>query len=34
LQLSRDARKVLAQGKDESEFDPWTLENFEPPEKR
>jgi hypothetical protein len=32
--LSRDARQVLAQGKDESKFNLWTLENFEPPAKK
>jgi len=30
LQLSRDARQVIAVTKDESKFNLWTLENFEP----
>ena len=30
LQLSRDARQVIAEIRDESKFNLWTLENFEP----
>jgi hypothetical protein len=34
LQLSRDARQVIAETKDESKFNLWTLENFEPSDKK
>jgi hypothetical protein len=34
LQLSRDARQVLAEVKDQGGFNLWALENFEPAEKK
>jgi Tol biopolymer transport system component len=34
LQLSRDARQVIAQIEDESKFNLWTLDNFEPADKK
>jgi hypothetical protein len=34
LHSSRDGRQVIAVTKDESKFNLWTLENFEPAEKK
>ena len=34
LQLSRDARQIIAEIKDENESNLWTLENFEPTDKK
>jgi Tol biopolymer transport system component len=34
LRLSRDARQVIAVSKNESNFDLWVLDNFEPPVKK
>jgi hypothetical protein len=34
LQLSRDARQIIAVSKDESKFNLWTLANFEPSDKK
>ena len=34
LQLSRDARQIVAETKDENKFNLWTLENFEPSDKK
>ena len=34
LQLSRDARQIIAEVKDEGKSDLWTLDNFEPPDKK
>jgi len=34
LQLSRDGRQVIAEIKDESKFNLWTLDNFEPSDRK